>query len=34
MSQNDPVLDFPLRSEEALEPPAEWADLREKCPVA
>ncbi|MFE3458273.1 cytochrome P450 [Nocardiopsis aegyptia] len=34
MSENDQVLDFPLRSDEALEPPAEWADLREKCPVA
>ncbi|GAB2482262.1 cytochrome P450 [Nocardiopsis aegyptia] len=34
MSENDQVLDFPLRSDEALEPPAEWAELREKCPVA
>ncbi|WP_304453093.1 cytochrome P450 [Nocardiopsis sp. YSL2] len=34
MSQNDQVLDFPLRSEEALEPPAEWDNLRRTCPVA
>ncbi|MEU4385501.1 cytochrome P450 [Promicromonospora sp. NPDC023805] len=25
---------FPFTSKEALEPPAEWAELRSKCPVA
>lgn len=28
------TLTFPFTAEEALEPPAEWAELRSKCPVA
>jgi cytochrome P450 len=28
------VLDYPIPNAEVLEPPAEWAELRGKCPVA
>ena len=28
------TLNFPFTSEEVLEPPAEWAELRQQCPVA
>jgi cytochrome P450 len=31
---SEQVLDYPFRATAALEPPAEWAQLREKCPVA
>ncbi|WP_348652756.1 cytochrome P450 [Polyangium sp. 6x1] len=31
---NDQVLDYPLRAPSALEPPAEWDQLRKGCPVA
>ncbi|MFF4618339.1 cytochrome P450 [Nonomuraea jabiensis] len=34
MTQSDQVLSYPIPSEAALEPPAEWAELRGKCPVA
>ncbi|WP_433371779.1 cytochrome P450 [Streptosporangium sp. CA-115845] len=34
MSQNEQVLSYPIPSEAALEPPAEWAELRRRCPVA
>ncbi|WNV86018.1 cytochrome P450 [Umezawaea sp. Da 62-37] len=36
MAQNDAdqVLDYPIPVSEALEPPAEWAELRQGCPVA
>ncbi|MEU8248873.1 cytochrome P450 [Nonomuraea sp. NPDC048916] len=34
MSQNDQVLHYPIPAEAALEPPAEWARLRQGCPVA
>jgi cytochrome P450 len=34
MSQNDQTLSYPLESQAALEPPAEWAELRQQCPVA
>ncbi|MEU0486776.1 cytochrome P450 [Streptosporangium sp. NPDC006013] len=34
MSQNEQVLSYPMPSEAALEPPAEWAELRRQCPVA
>ncbi|MBF8185039.1 cytochrome P450 [Nonomuraea sp. K274] len=34
MSQNRPTLSYPLESRTALEPPAEWAELRRGCPVA
>ncbi|GAA0826525.1 cytochrome P450 [Streptosporangium amethystogenes subsp. fukuiense] len=34
MSQNEQVLSYPIPSEAALEPPAEWAELRRQCPVA
>ncbi|MEV4315010.1 cytochrome P450 [Actinocrispum sp. NPDC049592] len=33
MTQDEP-LRYPFTSEAALEPPAEWARLREQCPVA
>jgi len=33
MSQATP-LRFPFANPEPLQPPAEWAELREKCPVA
>ncbi|MEU6714572.1 cytochrome P450 [Nonomuraea sp. NPDC046802] len=34
MSQSEQVLSYPIPSREALEPPAEWAELRQGCPVA
>ncbi|MEU0569197.1 cytochrome P450 [Nonomuraea sp. NPDC005983] len=35
MSQDDAqTLSYPIPSEAALEPPAEWARLRQQCPVA
>ncbi|WP_433442873.1 cytochrome P450 [Nonomuraea sp. CA-141351] len=34
MSQSEQVLSYPMPSEAALEPPAEWAELRQGCPVA
>jgi cytochrome P450 len=30
----DELLRYPMHSDAALEPPAEWARLRERCPVA
>ncbi len=33
-SADTPPLDYPLTSKAALEPPEEWAGLREGCPVA
>ncbi|MEV4109065.1 cytochrome P450 [Nonomuraea sp. NPDC049695] len=34
MSADEQVLTYPITSDAALEPPAEWAELRGKCPVA
>ncbi|MEV0347052.1 cytochrome P450 [Nonomuraea sp. NPDC050680] len=34
MSINEQVLSYPIPSDAALDPPAEWAELRGKCPVA
>lgn len=34
MTQNEQTLQYPLAHESALEPSAEWAELRSKCPVA
>ncbi|MFG1958328.1 cytochrome P450 [Nonomuraea sp. NPDC049028] len=34
MSVNEQVLSYPIPNDAALEPPAEWAELRGKCPVA
>ncbi|MEV6237698.1 cytochrome P450 [Lentzea sp. NPDC051838] len=34
MSEVDDLPRFPFESDAALEPPAEWAELRSKCPVA
>jgi cytochrome P450 len=34
MSEVDDLPRFPFPSDAALEPPAEWAELRSKCPVA
>ncbi|MEV7009134.1 cytochrome P450 [Streptosporangium sp. NPDC051022] len=34
MSVNERVLNYPIPSDAALEPPADWAELRERCPVA
>jgi cytochrome P450 len=34
MSEVDELPRFPFESGAALEPPAEWAELRSKCPVA
>lgn len=34
MDQAEQVLRYPIAQESALEPPAEWADLRDRCPVA
>ncbi|MER6839130.1 cytochrome P450 [Streptomyces platensis] len=34
MSPNEQILPYPLSYETALDPPAEWAELRSKCPVA
>jgi cytochrome P450 len=33
-SHADPLPRFPFEAATALEPPAEWAEFREKCPVA
>lgn len=32
--ENEQVLNYPIPNEAALEPPAEWAKLRQECPVA
>ncbi|WP_436763611.1 cytochrome P450 [Streptosporangium sp. V21-05] len=34
MSANEQVLRYPIPNDRALDPPAEWAELRGKCPVA
>ncbi|GAA3642834.1 cytochrome P450 [Nonomuraea antimicrobica] len=34
MSVNEQVLNYPLANDAALDPPAEWAELRGQCPVA
>ncbi|WP_188189797.1 cytochrome P450 [Nonomuraea sp. SYSU D8015] len=34
MTTDEQVLTYPIPSDAALEPPAEWAELRGKCPVA
>ncbi|MEV0200412.1 cytochrome P450 [Nonomuraea sp. NPDC050691] len=34
MSVNERVLSYPIPADAALEPPAEWAELRGTCPVA
>ncbi|MGJ6967055.1 cytochrome P450 [Streptosporangium sp. G11] len=34
MSVDEQVLRYPIPSDTALEPPAEWAELRGECPVA
>jgi cytochrome P450 len=34
MTVNEQVLSYPIPADAALEPPAEWAELRGKCPVA
>ncbi|MBF8184834.1 cytochrome P450 [Nonomuraea sp. K274] len=34
MSVNDQVLNYPIPNDAAIDPPAEWAELRSKCPVA
>ncbi|GAA4196051.1 cytochrome P450 [Streptosporangium oxazolinicum] len=34
MSVNEQVLRYPIPNDTALEPPAEWAELRGECPVA
>lgn len=34
MSANEQVLSYPIASDTALDPPAEWAELRGECPVA
>ncbi|MFI7440653.1 cytochrome P450 [Nonomuraea indica] len=34
MSVRDQVLDYPIPNDAALDPPAEWAELRSTCPVA
>ncbi|GAA5083254.1 cytochrome P450 [Thermocatellispora tengchongensis] len=34
MSVDEQVLSYPIPNDAALEPPAEWARLRDKCPVA
>ncbi|OUD00040.1 cytochrome P450 [Streptosporangium minutum] len=34
MSANEQVLNYPIPNDTALDPPAEWAELRGKCPVA
>ena len=33
MSEVDELPRFPFETDAALEPPAEWAELRAKCPV-
>ncbi|MCG5216389.1 cytochrome P450 [Streptosporangium soli] len=34
MSVNEQVLSYPIPNDAALDPPAEWAELRSQCPVA
>ncbi|MEV0232108.1 cytochrome P450 [Nonomuraea sp. NPDC050786] len=34
MSADEQVLTYPITSDAALDPPAKWAELRGKCPVA
>ncbi|ACZ87736.1 cytochrome P450 [Streptosporangium roseum] len=34
MSADEQVLNYPIPNDAALDPPAEWAELRGKCPVA
>jgi cytochrome P450 len=34
VSQGEQMLSYPIPSEAPLEPPAEWAELRQQCPVA
>jgi cytochrome P450 len=34
MSANEQVLNYPIPNDAALDPPAEWTELRGKCPVA
>ena len=34
MSVDEQVLSYPIPNDAALEPPAEWAELRSTCPVA
>ena len=34
MVAGDEVLDYPIPAPAALEPPPEWAELRERCPMA
>lgn len=34
MSTDQPVLNYPIPNDAALDPPAEWAELRGQCPVA
>ncbi|MFG1700669.1 cytochrome P450 [Nonomuraea sp. NPDC049309] len=34
MSATEQVLNYPIPNDAALDPPAEWARLREECPVA
>ncbi|TYB57770.1 cytochrome P450 [Nonomuraea sp. PA05] len=34
MSVNEQVLSYPIPNDAALDPPAEWAELRSGCPVA
>lgn len=34
MSVDEQVLRYPIPNDAALDPPAEWAELRAKCPVA
>ncbi|GAA3135070.1 cytochrome P450 [Planomonospora alba] len=34
MTVNEQILDYPIPSDSALEPPPEWAELRGACPVA
>ncbi|WP_433516602.1 cytochrome P450 [Nonomuraea sp. CA-143628] len=34
MSVNEQVLSYPIPNDAPLDPPAEWAELRGKCPVA
>ena len=33
MTSTEPIPDFPFAQPDPLEPPREWAELREKCPV-
>ncbi|MFF4128130.1 cytochrome P450 [Microbispora rosea] len=34
MSVNEQALSYPIPNDAALDPPAEWAELRTRCPVA